>query len=150
MPDNLPELRDIHLPADVSVFPLGYGWWVVLSAIILAIALYYLTKFIIKKSKKLYALNLLAKTDLRTPLQSASLMSEVLRRICIYKFPQAAALSGDEWIGFLNSKAKYKLEKNAATLLKDAPYMPLAKKINDDKSVVELKKFCQKWIGENL
>lgn len=150
MPDNLPELRDIHLPDEISVFPLGYGWWVILGAIILVIALYHLTKFIIKKSKKLYALKLLATTDLRAPLQSASLMSEILRRICIYKFPQAATLSGNEWIAFLNSKAEYKLEENAASLLKDAPYMPLAKKMSDDKSIVELKKFCQRWIGENL
>ena len=33
--DNLPELRDIHLPStDISVFPLAYGWWLVLATIV--------------------------------------------------------------------------------------------------------------------
>lgn len=27
--DNLPELRDIHVPDGVSAFPPAYGWWVV-------------------------------------------------------------------------------------------------------------------------
>ena len=35
--DNLPELRDIHLPSDgVSIFPLAYGWW---GLLLLAIAM---------------------------------------------------------------------------------------------------------------
>ena len=38
MPDNLPELRDIHLPDGVSAFPPAYGWWVVLLAILSIVA----------------------------------------------------------------------------------------------------------------
>ena len=37
--DNLPELRDIHLPDGVSAFPLAYGWWVIGLSIIGAIVL---------------------------------------------------------------------------------------------------------------
>ena len=35
MNDNLPELRDIHLPEGISAFPPAYGWYVITIAIIL-------------------------------------------------------------------------------------------------------------------
>lgn len=34
MMDNLPELRDIHIPDGVSAFPPAYGWWVVLAGVV--------------------------------------------------------------------------------------------------------------------
>ena len=53
MPDNLPELRDIHIPHDISNFPLGYGWFV-LACVILGCWLgYKLIRLAIIKSKKL-------------------------------------------------------------------------------------------------
>ena len=149
MPDNLPELRDIHLPEGVSLYPLGYGWWVILCSILVCVASFYLIRFAVKKSKKYYALKLLNKIDIRHPVQAAISISEILRRICIYKYPQAITLSDKEWIDFLNSKSKIKLETNAAALLRDAPYMP-ANKVSDGNHIKELKIFCQKWIGENL
>ena len=36
--NNLPELRDIHLPDGVSAFPPAYGWWVILATIIALVA----------------------------------------------------------------------------------------------------------------
>ena len=58
--DNLPELRDIHLPSDgVSIFPLAYGWW---GLLLLAIAMIFAVKIIFwfrKNSKRIYALYLL-------------------------------------------------------------------------------------------
>ncbi len=150
MPDNLPELRDIHLPEGVSAFPLGYGWWIILFAIPAAFITYYAIKFIINKSKKHFALSFLARINTGTPSQAATSISEILRRICIYKYPSAASLSGDDWILFLNSKSKTKLGKGAANLLKNAPYMPPSTDRTNAENLIELKRFCQKWIGENL
>ena len=43
MPENnLPELRDIHLPDGVSAFPPAYGWWIMLLSILAVIAMAYL------------------------------------------------------------------------------------------------------------
>lgn len=50
--DNLPQLRDIHLPPETMFFPLGYGWLIVLAALILAYVFYRLVKFLYQKSKK--------------------------------------------------------------------------------------------------
>ena len=77
-------------------------------------------------------------------------MSEVLRRICVYKYPEASALSGKSWVDFLNSKTKNGLDTKTAQLLINAPYMPINSQNYDAETLKNLKKFCLKWIGENL
>ena len=150
MQDNLPELRDIHLPpGDISYFPLAYGWWVLAGALAAAVLLVLLTHFLLQRSKKRYALKLLAAAR-RPDLGSAVRMSEILRRICVYKYKTAAALFGMEWIEFLNRHAKEKISGKTARLLLDAPYISANSKVYDDKDVADLYRFCQNWIGENL
>lgn len=150
MPDNLPELRDIHLPDGVSAFPPAYGWWVILALIIGFLLLYYLVRLARIKSKKLYALHLLENINCNNSLRAAAGMSEILRRICVYKYPEAAVLSGGEWIVFLNNHTKAKLNDKTADLLLNAPYMPEGEGDFSVADVVALRLFCQKWIGENL
>lgn len=150
MPDNLPELRDIHIPQEISNFPLGYGWWVLLVTIFFVWVAYKLIRLAIIKSKKLYALKLVKNIPTDNIQKSASNMSEILRRICIYKYPEALVLSGTDWIEFLNKKSKLKLDNQTAKLLADAPYMPRDSKTYNLKDLANLQKFCLKWIGENL
>ena len=149
--DNLPELRDIHLPTEgVSVFPLAYGWWIVLFAILL---LFVFIKFIIwirKNSKKLYAKYLLEKNANGNSIQDAVSMSEILRRICLNRYPEAVSLVGNEWIDFINSKTQNKLSEKSSNLLKDAPYIPTDTKMYTEEDVKDLRIFCFEWIGENL
>ena len=58
--DNLPELRDIHLPTDgVSFFPLAYGWWGLLLLIVLLLVGIKVFFWLRKTSKKVYAFYLL-------------------------------------------------------------------------------------------
>lgn len=51
MEQNLPELRDIHLPEGVSAFPPAYGWWVILGGILLLLLLTELFLIVRRKSK---------------------------------------------------------------------------------------------------
>lgn len=150
MPDNLPELRDIHIPQDISNFPLGYGWLVILVAILVIWSAYKLIRLIIAKSRKLYALRLLKNTAANNVPKSASTMSEILRRICVHKYPDALVLSGKDWIDFLNSKCKTKLDAKTAELLANAPYMPKNSTTYNVSDLAKLKSFCIKWVGENL
>lgn len=150
MPDNLPELRDIHLPDGVSAFPPAYGWWVILATVIAIVFLIYIIGIIRRKSKKLYALHLLQNIYSSNTIASAVEMSNLLRRICIFKYKEAITLSGDEWIKFLNSKAKKHLVGKAAELLLNAPYIPQNSKGFAQSDVIALRQFCKNWIGENL
>lgn len=150
MPDNLPELRDIHIPQDISNFPLGYGWLVILVAILVIWSAYKLIRLIIAKSRKLYALRLLKNTAANNVPKAASTMSEILRRICVHKYPDALVLSGKDWIDFLNSKCKTKLDAKTAELLANAPYMPKNSTTYNVSDLAKLKSFCIKWVGENL
>ena len=59
MTNDLSQLRDIHLPQDVSFIPLALGWWLVLALLILISTLPFFIKFgkkIYKKSLRLKAL----------------------------------------------------------------------------------------------
>lgn len=150
MESNLPELRDIHLPDGVSAFPPAYGWWVLLAGVILAFLLYELWLVIRRKSKKRYALRLLAGIQPERVVESARQISEILRRICVYKYPQAAALYGREWVEFLNRRSKTPLDGREARFLLDAPYIAAATTSYYPEDVELLRKFCRRWIGENL
>lgn len=149
--DQLAGLRDIHLPdSGVSFFPLAYGWWSML--LVLAggyIAWIYLNK-LWKASARLYARRILNSIKEDTDLAAAAKISEILRRACVRKYPEAVALAGDEWITFLNEKAKYPLNKSAAELLKNAPFMVKTEKLPDADDMRHIWNFCYDWIGDNL
>lgn len=148
MEENLPLLKDIHLPPEVSTFPLGYGWFLIIGLFLTMFLIYKAGKALYLQSKKYYALKLLAaqKDD---NLQTVKKASELLRRICKVKFPKAVGFAGKDWIDFLNAHAKTPLEGKPAELLLYAPYMQQ----NQDFTATDFNQvrlFIQKWIGENL
>lgn len=150
MQENLPELRDIHLPDGVSIWPPAYGWWVIIGALAVIIALYEVWRFWRRKNKKLYALRLLGKVQEQNVVQSAREMSEILRRICVFKYPEAATIFGKSWIDFLNNHSKLKISGNDALLLSDAPFISIQSQTFNSQNLEAVRKFCQAWIGENL
>lgn len=146
--DNLPLLKDIHLPDDVWLFPLGYGLWFV---IILPILLYFIHKIahnIRQKSKKYYALFLLSMAK-DNNFNTVVKISEILRRICLYKYHEAINLFGQDWIDFLNSKSKKNIKGKTADLLVYAPYLPENKQYSQA-DYNKLRDYVRHWIGENL
>ena len=47
--EQLKDLRDIHLPDPVSIWPLAPGWW---ALMILVPVLYFLIRFIVRKVRE--------------------------------------------------------------------------------------------------
>lgn len=149
--DNLPQLRDIHLPEDgVSIFPLAYGWWGILIAVFLVYLAAIFFVWLRRASAKIYARHLLADANDDNPVRAATQMSEILRRICVRKYPDAVALSGKKWIEFLNSKSKLQIDDEAAKLLNDAPFAREGDVRYQKDKLYRLRQFCYVWIGENL
>lgn len=150
MENNLPELRDIHLPAEgVSIWPLAWGWWFIIAFLAVFIAGIILYRLWQRKSKKLYALKLLSGLDGSHP-SAAVKLSEILRRICVYKYPQASSFLGQDWIDFLNARSSIKLEGKIARLLLDAPYVNPQTSVYNPADFEKLRIFSRAWIGENL
>lgn len=148
--NNLPEIRDIHIPDGVSVFPLAYGWWIILAAIVCGAFVFWGVMLGIKTSRKHYALKTLNETDTRNPIVAAIKISELLKRICVSKYKTASALYGKDWIDFLNSHTSLKLSGNAANLLIYAPFVGEKTRSYTVNEADELKHFAKIWIGENL
>ena len=147
--NNLPEIKDIHIPDAVSVFPLAYGWWVIIAFIIALFFLIKIVLFIIKTSKKHYALKELKSIDVSNGIDAVINISNLLRRICIGKYPEASSLYGKDWVEFLTKK-NIPISKDAASLLIYAPFMDKNTKKYKIKTIEEIKDFCKKWIGDNL
>ncbi|MBO6282137.1 MAG: DUF4381 domain-containing protein [Alphaproteobacteria bacterium] len=149
--DTLPELRDIHLPSeDISIFPLAYGWWYILAGIAVLAVSIYVIHWIRRTSALLYARHLLKPLKDSNNIEAAVKMSEILRRICVRKYPEAVALADHQWIEFINSKTRKPLQGKVAELLKNAPFVPEDSRMYTSADVADLWLFCNRWIGENL
>ena len=77
-------------------------------------------------------------------------MSEILRRICLKKYPEAVAFNGQKWADFLLSKSKIVLSEKSLLLLQTAPYIKEDDHNFSARDFIELRKFCYDWVGENL
>lgn len=104
------QLRDVHLPAEVSWWPLAYGWWIliVLSALGVTALIYY---FFRNRKQNAYRhsaireLNIAytlcqQKNDVAAYLQSAN---AILKRSVLHfsKQHDAASQSGQAWLNTL-------------------------------------------------
>lgn len=137
-------------PTAFRLFRRPIGWWVVLAGVVALFLLAELFLLLRRASKKLYARRLSQNITSSSPVNAAVQMSEILRRICVYKYPEAAALSGRAWLDFLNAHAGTALSGQAAELLINAPYVPADTESYRSADLEALRRFCHAWIGENL
>lgn len=148
--NDLPEIKDLQIPDGVSVFPVAYGWWVVLSVLIAGLILFKIISHYLRVNKRRYALKEAENITIENPVSAAVLLSELLRRVCLLKYKEASAFSGEDWISFLNEHSSSPLGEKAAKLLSFAPFMNTDDMTYSTGDAENLKQFCLKWIGENL
>ena len=142
MPTDLP-LRDIHLPAEVGVWPLAPGWWLFFSLLVVAFFLgwrYW-------QGRRLRRL-VLARLEQLTELPDAELataLSRLLRQAVICHFPQDyAGLIGQEWLDFLDRPFNdHPFTQGVGRSLLDAPYRHDAQ--IDRQALVAL---CRRWLKQ--
>lgn len=128
----LNQLRDLHMPDPVSIWPLAPGWYmVIILGIVLLIALFYgPQRFYKRRRAKWQALKTLAQLQQDYQQQQDALvtvqaLSILLRRVTLAYFPrhQVAGLEGQAWLDFLNQTQKTPLfAGSVAELLTQAPY----------------------------
>lgn len=112
--DNNPlaDLKNIHLPQNVSIFPLTVGWYLVISLILLAIIFLLYWQFILKKRlrQKKHIYHLLSELE-ATASANETILSDVsilLKRVAIMRFPELhpQSLFGEKWLAFLDKTGK--------------------------------------------
>ena len=144
------EIRDIQLPLGVDMFPIAYGWWIVLLGIVLLLIIARLIVWGINTSKKHYALKELKNINTDNVIDGAIKMSLLLRRICNIKYKNASVLYGKEWVSFLKTHTKTKIDDKSAELLIFAPFINDNNNKYSSKDAENLKQFCNSFIGDNL
>ncbi len=137
--DPLAQLRDIHLPEAVSLWPLAPGWWLLL--ILCALATGALVWWVVQRARaKRY--RKLAVAELEASYQNfqrsddtaayISASQEILRRAALYRYAEQRAsiapLSGSAWISFLDSCVdQQQFTSKFGDALHEAHYQPAPK-----------------------
>lgn len=127
----LKELRDIHTPDGVALWPLAPSWWVLLVGMMISLLVWMWWRRLKVKKRGLKAflskLMLLQmqyqKTNDMSHLISA--LSILIRRFVLSLYPrqQVAALTGDEWLAFLDrTGGNGDFSQGIGRILKAGPY----------------------------
>lgn len=130
-PQQLLQLKDIHLPSNPSIWPLALGWWLLL-AVLLAFTVWLffaIRKYLRVKKYKRTLFNELTKLEGKLKdSPDKNLIAEtnvLLRRIALAYCPEArvASLTGGDWLKFLDDSGNTQnFSKGAGRILIDAPY----------------------------
>lgn len=149
---SLAQLKDIHLPPPIGLWPLAPGWYVIMVLVILlfGVSLYLIYRKHQHAKAKKHALFLLVQyqkqyeQEHNVPETSARI-SELLRRVALVYYPrnEVASLHGKDWLLFLNKTSKgvdFILVKD---LLLEAPF-----KTNETLDLNPLFKAARRWIQQ--
>lgn len=152
----LAQLKDIHLPTPIGIWPLAPGWWliIVLATLLTALISYLSWQRYCRNRAKKRALILLDQfknnyDNYSSNTQTAAHLSTLLRRVAIAYYPRhdVAGLQGQNWLNFLDSHYKdthsNQLFSPIANLLLELPYQ---QKASTDLGPLFLA--CEKWIKQ--
>ncbi len=151
MPPQIPNLplRDIHIPNAINHFPPAIGWWILIFATpIVLFAIYWLIKFITRKTPiKLAKQQLqLISTNNQSDLEKIIEISILIRRtaISVHSRTKCASLAGIKWLEFLDqSMHDTEFTQGIGKCLEFINYQKTPpKNIN----VIELIQLTQRWI----
>ncbi|MDO6838361.1 DUF4381 domain-containing protein [Paraglaciecola chathamensis] len=103
----LEQLKDIHVPPQVSAWPPAYGWWLValvciLAAAVITFVLMKRRRFNSAKREALIELSQISSEQTDWPIR----INTLLKRVCLRYFPneQAANLHTSQWQDFLSGQ----------------------------------------------
>lgn len=144
-------LQDLQLPEAVSWWPFAPGWWaLMLIVLILLTALVLLARTRWRNNQdKRSAQQLLTSAYAQwqanqNQQQLIIQFNSVLKRYCRNRFPQAVALSGDQWTDFLNRSAGVSLFSGVeAEALQSGAYRADALPALQTQTLF---KNCQRWL----
>lgn len=154
-PQQVLQLRDIHLPGAPAFWPPAPGWWLV-AAVLLALLAWLtvavLRRYLIRRQcKRLFSA--LARLEHRlaserTP-DALAQISVLLRRLALMRFPrqQVAALTGNAWLRFLDeSGGNGRFAEGPGRVLATGPYR---RSLPTDLDATALVALVREWVNRN-
>jgi hypothetical protein len=106
--DPLAELRDLHAPTAIGMWPPALGWWILAALVIAALAYIFYHRYQRRQQAKFW---IGAQQELQSQMTTNDLegqtalraCNEVLKRAAMHGFPaeNLAHLSGAQWIDWL-------------------------------------------------
>jgi hypothetical protein len=141
-PASLDRLRDIVQPGPVSWWPPAIGWWILLAAVVTALAL------ISWRAWQSWRANAYRRAALRE-LQSAADVAEIadiLKRTALAAYPRTdvAALSGASWSKWLGNKVRQDVPAQLTDVLTQGVFGT-----QQESNRTELARFAATWIRDH-
>ncbi len=128
-PQDLLQLRDIHLPPAPGLWPPAPGWWVLTIGGLLLLVWAGVTArrrwLHLRLRRRVLAALAAVPTDGGT--RTAAEVSALLKRVALARFPRerVAPLVGDAWLAFLDrTGGGDRFRSGAGRVLAEAPYAP--------------------------
>jgi hypothetical protein len=154
-PQQVLQLRDIHLPGEPAFWPPAPGWWYVAAVIIALIAwmtVIALRRYRIHRQRqRVFAVLAGLEHELangRAP-DALARMSVLLRRLALTRFPRerVAALTGTAWLRFLDeSGGNGRFAEGPGRVLSTGPYQRALPADLDASGLVAL---VREWVTRN-
>ena len=130
--DPLANLRDIHLPGDVSWWPLAPGWWL-LIVVVLALSVWGIMKWLQWRKRQMLMHEVKAElhriqsdyTEHQTARTLVTDCSQLLRRLVVLRIGResGANLTGQDWRNYLSDvQSEAQADDTYLQLLSDGQY----------------------------
>ena len=97
-------LRDVHVPASPSWWPLAPGWWLVLAVVCLIVAGIVAWRLAARRRQRRWQRWFDTAGEAHSAAGQVAAMSERLRRAARRLDPSADRLQGEAWLQFLDGK----------------------------------------------
>lgn len=146
----LANLRDIHLPPAISIWPPAPGWFVLAGVMLLiaaGIVYYFLRRWMRNKPKRIAYKRLceLQKNYIadRQSTKALADINEILKRVVLVYYPktESAALHGEAWLSFLDTCSRKSNFRQHGRLLITGPYQSSL-----DADLEQIFVICKQWV----
>lgn len=151
MEGPLSQLRDIHLPEPVGLWPLAPGWWLLAALLLVTgvIVFRLIRNRVRRDAPRRDALKELEKCyrafeDDGNESKYISNINVLLKKVAAFYYgkEKVARLSGEAWLAFLDQHAGTdQFSRGAGTALASGPYRPAAAV-----DAVALQQACKHWV----
>lgn len=151
--DLLQQLRDIHYPPPIAIWPLTVGWYILTFLILVASSLIFYVWYKAYQKHRVKRLVLQRIEELEAQradqLQSVSEeLSMLLKRAALAKYSrrEVAGLHGEQWLAFLDATAQTKdFSQGSGRLLISTPYQ-----LNKQMLPETIFHLIRDWVKKNL